>query len=351
MSWKRPNQYQERLADALRRHGVEGEQAFYSLAFQYHRSFFHALQDMPENVVAKWSLSYSRLAHDERLVSTLADLVQQDPKGNTLPDWYQFFIGRRFREGSGKFFTPRSVAAAMANLLPRIGNPVIMDPTCGGGTFLSQASLIWENEICTLVGNDVESSLVELTRLVLGLSTPKRHRKHYLNVNIFDPSKDFEQWHGRVNYILANPPFSLQIENEQFDSELFLAGYRNSDALFIDTALKLLTESGRLICLLPHSLIANTDFAAMRSIVENRWDLLGVISLPEGVFHLTAGTTTRADIVILRKKGSSSSNGRKMFFASVPNAGVQLNGNSHRPDSNDLERLVEEKDVQKVLGL
>ncbi len=351
MSWKRPNQQQERLADALRRHGVEGEHAFYSLAFQYHKNSFEALQDIPENVVAKWSSSYARLAHDERLVSTLADLVGQDPKGNTLPDWYQFFVGRRFREGSGKFFTPRPVAASMARLLPRIDKPIIMDPTCGGGTFLSQASSLWNQETCTLVGNDVEPALVELTTLILALSTPKKHRKHFLNVNIFDVSNDFARWYGRVNYILANPPFSLQIENEQFDSELFLAGYRNSDALFIDTALRLLVAGGRLVCLLPHSLIANRDFASMRSIVEKRWDLLGVISLPEGVFHLTAGTTTRADIVILRKKGSSSSNGRKMFFASVPNAGVQLNGNSHRPDSNDLETLVEEKDIQKVLGL
>jgi type I restriction-modification system DNA methylase subunit len=351
MSWKRPNQHQERLADALRRHGVEGEHAFYSLAFQYHQTFSDALQDIPESVVAKWSASYSRLAHDERLVSSLTDLARQDPKGNTLPDWYQFFIGRRFREGSGKFFTPRPVAISMAKLLPHIDNPIIMDPTCGGGTFLSQASLLWQNETCTLVGNDVEPSLVELTRLVLGLSTPKKHRRQYLNVNIFDQSNDLAQWHGRVNFILANPPFSLQIENEQFDSELFRAGYRNSDALFIDTALRLLAEGGQLVCLLPHSLIANRDFASMRSIVENRWNLLGVITLPEGVFHLTAGTTTRADIVILRKKGSSSSNGRKMFFASVPNAGVQLNGNSHRPDSNDLDRLLQEKEIQKVLGL
>jgi type I restriction-modification system DNA methylase subunit len=351
MSWKKPNVHQEQLADALRRHGVEGDHAFYSLASKYHQIFSEALEDIPGSVVAKWSASYSRVSHDERLVSTLTDLVRQDPKGSALPDWYQFFIGRRFREGSGKFFTPRPVAASMARFLPHINNPIIMDPTCGGGTFLSQASLLWENETCTLVGNDVEPSLVELTRLILGLSTPKKHRKQYFNVNIFDQSDDFAQWHGRVNFILANPPFSLQIGNGQFDSELFLAGYRNSDALFIDTALTLLAGGGRLVCLLPHSLIANRDFANMRSIVEKRWDLLGVITLPEGVFHLAAGTTTRADIVILRKKGPSSSNARKMLFASVPDVGVQLNGNSQRPDSNDLDRLLQEKEIQKVLEL
>ena len=350
MSWKRPNQHQEHLAEALRRHGVEGDQAFQSLAFQYYSIYSEALEAIPRSVVSKWSDSFSKISHDQRLVGTLSELVQRDPKGDSLPDWYQFFIGRRFREGSGKFFTPRPVAAAMARLLPRTEHPVIMDPTCGGGTFLSQASTVWDLKACTLVANDVEASLVELTMLILSLSTPKRHRKHFLNVNIFDPDQEFANWYGHVDYILANPPFSLQIHNEQFQSELFLAGYRNSDALFIDTALKLLSPGGRLVCLLPHSLIANGEYASMRSIVEERWDLLGVITLPEGVFHLAAGTSTRADIVILEKKGTLSTNGRKMFFASVPNAGVQLNSNASLPESNDLEALVEQREIQKILG-
>jgi type I restriction-modification system DNA methylase subunit len=225
-----------------------------------------------------------------------------------------------------------------------------MDPTCGGGTFLSQASTLWNAKACTLVANDVEVSLVELSMLILSLSTPKRHRKYFLNANIFDPDQVFTNWYGRVDYILANPPFSLQIHNEQFQSELFLAGYRNSDALFIDTALKLLSPGGRLVCLLPHSLIANSEYASMRTIVEERWQLLGVIALPEGVFHLAAGTSTRADIVILEKRGHVSTNGKKMFFASVPNAGVQLNSNASLPDSNDLEALVEQREVQEILG-
>lgn len=330
---------------------MEGDQAFYSLAFQYYDIYSDALRAIPRSVVVKWSESYAKVAHDQRLVLTLSELVQRDPNGHSLPDWYQFFIGRRFREGSGKFFTPRSVAAVMARFLPRTGSPVIMDPTCGGGTFLSQASTLWNAQSCTLVANDVEGSLVELTTLILSLSTPKKHRKYFLNVNIFDPNEEFASWYGRVDYILANPPFSLQIHNEQFQSELFLAGYRNSDALFIDTALRLLSPGGRLVCLLPHSLIANSEYASMRSIVEEKWDLLGVISLPEGVFHLAAGTSTRADIVLLNKKGLLSTNGRKMFFASVPNAGVQLNSNASLPESNDLEALVEQKEIQKILGI
>ncbi|MCX6120105.1 MAG: N-6 DNA methylase [Ignavibacteriales bacterium] len=341
----------EKLAESFRRYGVEGEAAFHSIALQYYRKYSKVLQNIPEPIVYKWSRSYSNLETDLNIKTFLNDLVLQDPMGEKLSDLYQFFIGRKFREGSGKFFTPKVVASAMAKMLPSIENPTIMDPTCGGGTFLAEASYLWRQDKCTLVANDIEYSLIELSMLVLGLSTPKKHRKYFSSINIFDPSKEITSWYGQVDFILANPPFSLQIDNEQFDSELFLAGYRNSDALFIDTALKLLKPGGRLISLLPHSVIANKDFSSLRNIVEKRWNPLGIISLPEGVFHLAAGTTTRADIVVLQKRGSPSKNGHKMFFASTPSVGIKLNRNALQPDTNDLETLLDEKEVQKVLNI
>jgi type I restriction-modification system DNA methylase subunit len=163
--------------------------------------------------------------------------------------------------------------------------------------------------------------------------------------------KELTRWHGKVDYILANPPFSLRIDYEQFDSPLFSFGYRNSDALFIDTAFKLLRPGGRLVCLLPHSIIANREFAALRTLVENSWNLCGVICLPEGVFHLSAGTTTRADIVILEKKATHGGVAAKRVFASVPTVGLQLNNQIKTPVGNDLEGLLVDHDICDALGI
>ena len=219
----------------------------------------------------------------------------------------------------------------MTRLLPLRENAVIMDPTCGGGTFLGAASKRWHGKECTLVANDVEKSLVELAIISLGLFTPDTHKKAYSAANIYDASKRLAKWSGGVDYILANPPFSLRIEHEQFDSPLFALGYRNSDALFIDLAHSLLRPGGRMVCLLPHSLIVNKDFAALRESVEGRWTLAGVIGLPEGVFHLNAGTTARADIVILDKRPSGAES-RPRLFASVPTIGVQAERRLQNPD-------------------
>jgi len=308
-------------------------------------------KDLPNSIRAKWELEHRKIEKVAYVARFLDDLVLTDPNGSLLPEWYQFFIGRRFREGSGKFFTPKPIAHAMAALLPRTSNPVIMDPTAGAGTFLMEASSVWLGEKCTLVANDVEPLLVELVMLTLGLGASVNHCKHYLSANIFDETDEFTRWYGKVDYILANPPFSLRIENERFESPLFTHGYRNSDALFIDTALKLLKPGGRLVCLLPHSIIANNDFSSLRRVVEKYWRVFAVICLPEGVFQLSAGTTTRADIVVLDKKSALLDSKNDVVFASVPSVGVRLNNIAKDEIDNDLEKLLGDNDVKRVLGL
>ena len=110
--------------------------------------------------------------------------------------------------------------------------------------------------------------------------------------------------------------FSLKIENFNPESKLLKRGYKNSDALFIDLAKDLLKEGGKLVCLLPHSIISNKEFLKLRKTVEEDWLINAVMVLPEGIFQETANTTTRADILIL-KKSSISKFIKKRFKISV----------------------------------
>ncbi len=340
----------ERLQNNFRRHGLEGETAFQAIAYHYTHLFPLETADIPRGIVAVWKAAHCKIVNDGHIRRTLNELVVQDKQGHNLPDWYGFFVGRKFREGSGKFFTPRPIATLMARLLPRINNPIIMDPTCGGGTFLMEAAGLWRDSHCTLVANDLEKTLVELAMVALSLATPLTQEKHYLNANIYDKARELAAWHGRVDYILANPPFSLRIEHEQFESPLFQLGYRNSDALFLDTAYQLLKDGGRLVCLLPHSVIANQEFAALREAVEKLWHVTAVLCLPEGIFHLNAGTTARADILVLDKKPLVAIN-NKHVFASIPSVGIRLSGQNKGVVSDDLEQLLNNEGVKQTLGI
>ena len=342
---------EERLENYFRRFGIEGETAFHALAYQYIRRYSDRLANIPNTVTEKWQRAYKKIEREQHVVRFLDRLVSQDSNGDRLSEWYQFFIGRRFREASGKFFTPKPIASAMARLLPSQEHPVIMDPTSGSGTFLMEVAKILREDRCVLVANDIESSLVELSMLTLNLATHPNHEKYYICADIYEPLEELKSWYGRVDYILANPPFSLRIEHEQFDSPLFSHGYRNSDALFIDIALKLLRPGGRLVCLLPHSIIANEEFSHFRTIVEKKWMVLSVICLPEGVFLLSAGTTTRADIVVLEKKRENGIMSKKLVFASVPSAGIRLNNNEKDMVSNDLESVLNNPEAKDALGI
>lgn len=293
--------------------------------------------------------AFSRIAVDEVIASAVDEVVKADPTGRELPVWYQFFLGRRFREGSGKFFTPRTVARAMARLLPAQSGAIIMDPTCGGGTFLTEASHEWKTKPCELVGNDVDVTLAGLTELVLSLSAQSNHSLDVRRSNIYDACEDFADLRGRVNAILANPPFSLSLDRVGIRSELFNLGYRNSDAVFLDVCLDLMAPGGNLICLLPHSLVANTEFEELRRTVEGSWALVGVVTLPEGVFHMTGNTSTRADIVHLRKRGGR--NRKRVYFANAPAVGYALNSRSAAVTENSLDKIVAHSGVRECAGV
>lgn len=341
----------QRLEDAFRRFGIEGEDVFYALAFYYFSQNGSGTSHPLNNTVQKGEPILKRVETDQHITRLLRSIVAEDPRGESLPTWYQHFLGRRFRGKSGKFFTPKPLASAMAELLPVKKDAVVMDPTCGGGTFLTEASRVWQGVSCSLVANDVDISLVDLTQMVLDLGTPRNHKKSFLRTNLYEPDTSLREWYGRVDYILANPPFSLKTKMlESEHSRLFNLGYATSDALLLDIALDLLRPGGRLVCLLPHSIIANTEFQQLRLAVRESWKLLGVIGLPEGVFHLTADTTTRADIVILEKLGGKTGQ-RKAVFASAPSIGTPLNGRTKDPQHNYLSEIVKNREVLRALGL
>jgi type I restriction-modification system DNA methylase subunit len=204
---------------------------------------------------------------------------------------------------------------------------------------------------CHLVGNEIEPALALLTEVTLALAAPFHHQRTVIESNLYEFGSSLKRWRGKVDYILANPPFSLPLASVGADSLLFKLGYHTSDAVFLDVCHALLKPGGRLVCLLPHSLIVNAEFHRLRAAVEGMWQLRGVIALPEGIFHLTADTTTRADILILDKPARrDSAERRKAVFANAATAGVRLNRRM-RDDANALGEIIGAADVADALGL
>ncbi|MGH7801876.1 MAG: HsdM family class I SAM-dependent methyltransferase [Thermodesulfobacteriota bacterium] len=324
---------------AFRRYGLEGEDVFLAIAARSVQES-HVRQDGFEFFKYERGLQVLDLVtHDRQVDSLLARVCVGSDAVAHLPVWYQYFVGRRFREGSGKFFTPKPVARSMTNLLPLKAGMTFCDPTCGGGTFLSEVARQLQGTQCELVGNDVDRTLVGLTEVVLYLTCTSAQKQRLFCDNVYDRGSFIESYSQRVDCILANPPFSLPLDSVGMRSALFNMGYRNSDAVFLDVCLELLREGGHLVCLLPHSIVVNTDYSELRSRVERDWDLCGIVTLPEGVFYMTASTTTRADIIHLRKKAAGQISPARVYFANAPTAGVALNSRDTAPTDNALDEV------------
>jgi SAM-dependent methyltransferase len=332
-----------RVEQVFRRVGLEGESAFYAVAAAYAAE---ANAEIP-TIARRGREPLARVWGDPEGRVLLRSLTESDPTAVTAPVIYQHFLGARFRRNSGKFFTPRSVARSMARLLPRVDAALVLDPSCGGGTFLSEASAYWGERSCTLLGNDIDSSLADLTRLRLALD-PLHRASTVEEQNIFEPGA-LSRWAGTADAILANPPFSLRITMPGFESPLFAAGYATSDALFLDEAYSMLRPGGRLVCLLPHSIFANQEYSRLRRLINDRWALRAVVGLPEGVFHLTADTSTRAGVVVLDRRPCSEPS--DVVFAHCSSVGIALNARGLGAETDELEAVVADSSVRRAMDL
>ncbi|MBC1195262.1 N-6 DNA methylase [Microcystis aeruginosa BLCCF158] len=335
---------------AFRQFGYEGEDVFNVIAYSYIDVFAIETTKKLDKIIMKGHCLSEIVFQDKTLQEVIYCQIKKDVNGKNLPIFYQYFLAKRFRDITGKFFTPHAIAEQMVSMLPIKSDALIMDPTCGSGTFLKEAGERWQYTPCHLIANDVDEMLVCLTELVLRINTNQSQNISLFTSNIYRPDQEIQTLFGQVDYIVANPPFSLSINLLESQSDLFNLGYRNSDALFIDLALELLKPDGRLVCLLPHSIISNKEYEKLRQSVEKSWLLTAVIILPEGVFQSTSNTTTRADIIVLDKKGKNTIN-KKTIFSNISSIGIPLNNQQKKTESNDLKTLLENKEVAKVLGI
>jgi type I restriction-modification system DNA methylase subunit len=339
------------LETFFRQYGVEGEDAFIALSCFYLR--IHNPTNTSKNLKVfrkKGEKILKKFSTDIILFEQLEEYVSNDPRGESLPNVYQYFLSKKFRDNTGKFFTPKEVAEAMSDMLPIEEGSTVFDPTCGGGTFLLSILRRYGTTKLNILANDVDDSLVFLTELLLIINSNNTKTKcEFYNKNLYTEFADLEKHFGKVDYILANPPFSMPIKSLDVNSPLHKIGYRNSDALFIDLCFELLRDGGKLVCLVPHSLVANSEFKKFRLEIEKRWTVKGVFILPEGVFYTTSNTTTRADIIVL-SKGKNEKKGSKIVLGNISKVGIPITQRDKEPIENELKELLKLNNIKSVLN-
>ncbi|HEX8177151.1 MAG TPA: N-6 DNA methylase [Pyrinomonadaceae bacterium] len=288
---------------------------------------------------------------------------------DVLNDVFGKFLADSFTDEKelGQYLTPPEVVSFMVQLavadmssseLAALRDPytcaqtgLILDPSSGVLSFLTELLKLLRHKIAeergieqadkwtdamvreVIVGLDKSERMIRLaltSSALFGLPAAKLHLANALART----GKDAEltaSLEGRVQLILTNPPFGAEFQgNDLLKYQLVTKGARkipakvNSELLFMERYVDWLMPGGRLLAIVPDSILTNRGlYEDLRTNLADRIELRAVVSLPAVTFA-GAGTTTKTSVIYLRKPNGTHRKKRIAFFAVCEDVGFTI---------------------------
>ncbi len=286
----------------------------------------------------------------ELINKLFARVDTQGAATDIMGDTFEYLLSEIATAGkNGQFRTPRHIIRAMVQMLDPQPGEHIIDPAAGTGGFLfsslshilarhtepDQLRIEWDgtphrvygdqftpDEYAEVhkgdyyVGIDNDRTMVRIgwmNMILHGIENPQIHQRDSLGKRRDDdPLKDLLESES-YDIVLANPPFTGTVDNEDLDTSLFpKAGQRGqkakqvitnkSELLFVWRMLDLLRVGGRCAVIVPEGvLFGNTaGHIALRKELLTEHKVEAVISLPAGVFQPYTGVKT--SILVFQKE-------------------------------------------------
>ena len=269
-----------------------------------------------------------------------------------LGDAFEYLLSIMNSQGdAGQFRTPRHIIDFIVELIQPKKNEKILDPACGTSGFLisSYKHILRNNtkkNIGDLITPDERNKLVEnfsgydISPDMVRLSLVNLYLHNFSNPKIYeyDTLTSEDRWNEYYDVILANPPF-MSPKGGIKPHKRFSIQSNRAEVLFVDYIMEHLTPKGRSGIVVPEGIIfqTGTAYKSLRTSLVEKY-LVGVISLPSGVFQPYSGVKT--SILILDKELSQKTD--KIFFGKVDNDGFDLGSQRRENDKNDLPILTKE---------
>jgi len=289
-----------------------------------------------------------------------------------LGDAFEYLLSVLGSQGdAGQFRTPRHIIDFMVEIVDPTKDETILDPACGTAGFLisSYKHIIRQNSsnynpdehngvssngdqsvadriISTngyagdkltaddrkilaknIHGYDISPDMVRLSLVNMylhGIKDPK--------IFEYDTLTSEDNWHHFSDVILANPPF-MSPKGGIRPHKRFSVQSNRSEVLFVDYIAEHLMSNGRAAVIVPEGIIFQSGKAykqLRKKLVEEC--LVGVISLPAGVFNPYAGVKT--SILWLDKALAKKTD--KILFLKIENDGFDLGAQRKAIRGNDL---------------
>jgi len=267
-----------------------------------------------------------------------------------LGDAFEYLLSFMGSQGdAGQFRTPRHIIDFITEIVNPQKNETVLDPACGTAGFLisaykhilkqntkknlgdslsaSDRKKIGEN----LNGYDISPDMVKMSLVNMYL-----HKFTNPKINEYDTLSSEDRWNEYYDVILANPPF-FSPKGGIMPHNRFGVSSTKAEVLFVDYINEHLKPNGRAGVIIPEGIIfqGGTAYKQLRKrLIET--SLIGVVSLPVGVFQPYSGVKT--SVLILDKEKSKKS--KDIFFINIENDGYSLNSNRNEIDKNDLPQAI-----------
>ena len=278
-----------------------------------------------------------------------------------LGDAFEYLLSFMGSQGdAGQFRTPRHIIDFIVEIVNPQKNETILDPACGTAGFListykhilkqntkknlgdslsaSDRKKIGEN----LNGYDISPDMVKMSLVNMYL-----HKFTNPKINEYDTLSSEERWNEYYDVILANPPF-FSPKGGITPHNRFGVKSTKAEVLFIDYINEHLKPNGRAGIIVPEGVIFQTGTAykqLRKRLLET--SLIGVISLPAGVFQPYSGVKT--SVLILDKEKNKKND--EIFFINLKNDGYDLTANRNKIEENDIPniiKLIRNEEISKL---
>lgn len=270
-----------------------------------------------------------------------------------LGDAFEYLLAVLGSQGdAGQFRTPRHIIDFMVALIDPQKNQRILDPACGTAGFLISAykhilaanaadkeggsrsapTPLTPEERARLLNNirgyDISPDMVRLSLVNLYL-----HGFNDPHIHEYDTLTSDERWHEYFDVIMANPPF-MSPKGGIRPHKRFSVQSNRSEVLFVDYIAEHLTPAGRAAVIVPEGVIFQSGkaYKQLRKMLVEQDYLVGVISLPAGVFNPYSGVKT--SILWLDKNLARRSD--QIVFVKITNDGFDLGAQRREIKQNDL---------------
>jgi type I restriction enzyme M protein len=202
----------------------------------------------------------------------------------------------------GQFLTPPEVAEFIVDFASIFveNKERGVDPACGDGVFLSALLRsgfreVWGMDIDKSVFNLMPENVKKNAKILIGDALAMHS---LIPQNTALPNNYFD-------LAVGNPPFSAKygrVHDNRLEQYELGKGRKSQavEVLFLERFIKLVKPGGIIGVILPDGIFINENYYYVRKFIL-RYKVLGIISLPRGIFRGKLRTTSKTSILFLKK--------------------------------------------------